>query len=254
MNIVVTNFIVGIPIGLTSIGGAALMTPFLIAFGGVPAVLSVGTDLVFGAVTKIVRAAVHYRQGNVDLRIVKLPAIGSIPGSFLGFFFVHRLERMGVDSNARVRHALGVVLLAVAVIILYRNIFINPEARALPSLRIPALTIAVGALVGFAVGLTSCGERQFASALSRASFSEKCDGHSCDRHLSRCDPDLRPFLFVHHCWAGAIGPHPSAACWIYLWRADRLCDGAHSGTRDAVRIERVIICHRLPANVKEVPS
>ena len=157
MYIVVTSFLVGILIGLTSMGGAALMTPFLVVFAGVPAVLAVGTDLVYGAITKIVGAVVHFRHGNVDLRIVKLLAIGSIPGSLLGFLFVHNLHRFGIDSNAWVRHELGVVLVVVAVIILYRTIFIDPDPKPLAAARVPAMTITVGALVGFAVGLTSVG-------------------------------------------------------------------------------------------------
>ena len=49
------SFLVGILIGLTSMGGAALMAPFLILILGVrPVTAAVGTDLVYGAVTKIV--------------------------------------------------------------------------------------------------------------------------------------------------------------------------------------------------------
>lgn len=157
MTLVLASFIVGILIGLTSMGGAALMTPFLVVFAGVPAVLAVGTDLAYGAITKIVGAVVHYRQGTVDLRIVKLLAIGSIPGSLLGFLFVHSLHRYGIDSDAWVRHALGFVLVLVAVIILYRTVFIDPNPQVLPPGRIPALTIAAGFVVGFAVGMTSVG-------------------------------------------------------------------------------------------------
>lgn len=157
MYIVVASFIVGILIGLTSMGGAALMTPFLVVFAGVPAMLAVGTDLVYGAITKIVGATVHYRQGTVDLRIVKLLAIGSIPGSFLGFLFVHSLHRYGVNSDDWVKHALGVVLVVVAIIVLYRTVVIDKNPSELPPARIPALTIGTGALVGFAVGMTSVG-------------------------------------------------------------------------------------------------
>jgi uncharacterized membrane protein YfcA len=157
MYIVVTSFVVGILIGLTSMGGAALMTPFLVVFAGLPAVLAVGTDLVYGAITRIVGAGLHYRQGNVDLRIVKLLSMGSVPGSILGFLFVHNLHRFGIEGNEWVKHALGVVLVVVAVVVLYRTIFIDKDPRLLPAARVPALTISVGALVGFAVGLTSVG-------------------------------------------------------------------------------------------------
>ena len=64
------SFVVGILVGLTSMGGAALMTPFLILIMGVRPVLAVGTDLVYGAVTKIIGAWVHWRQDTVDLPVV----------------------------------------------------------------------------------------------------------------------------------------------------------------------------------------
>ncbi len=44
------GFAVGVLIGLTGIGGGALMTPFLILVLGKVPVLAVGTDLVYGSV------------------------------------------------------------------------------------------------------------------------------------------------------------------------------------------------------------
>jgi len=49
--LVFMSFGVGILIGLTSMGGAALMAPFLILVIGVRPVTAVGTDLVYGAIT-----------------------------------------------------------------------------------------------------------------------------------------------------------------------------------------------------------
>ncbi|HWT77456.1 MAG TPA: TSUP family transporter, partial [Candidatus Methylomirabilis sp.] len=48
------GFAVGLLVGLTGIGGAALMTPLLILVGGVRPVIAVGTDLAYGAITKAV--------------------------------------------------------------------------------------------------------------------------------------------------------------------------------------------------------
>jgi len=87
------SFCVGMLIGLTSMGGAALMAPFLILVVGVRPVTAVGTDLVYGAVTKIIGAWVHWRQGTVDLPVVKKMATGSIPGGILGASIVIALPR-----------------------------------------------------------------------------------------------------------------------------------------------------------------
>src|SRR5215469_16194234 len=87
------SFGVGILIGLTSMGGAALMAPFLILVVGVRPVTSVGTDLVYGAVTKLVGSWVHLRQGTVDLSVVKKLAWGSLPGGLVGSLVVILLPR-----------------------------------------------------------------------------------------------------------------------------------------------------------------
>src|SRR5215470_12865810 len=96
--LVLMSFCVGVLIGLTSMGGAAIMAPFLILVVGVRPVTAVGTDLVYGAVTKIVGAWVHLRQGTVDLPVVRRLATGSIPGGLLGSLMVILLPR--VTHNA----------------------------------------------------------------------------------------------------------------------------------------------------------
>jgi uncharacterized membrane protein YfcA len=60
--LVLMSFSLGILIGLTSMGGVALMAPFLILVVGVRPVTAVGTDLVYGAVTKIIGCWVHLKQ------------------------------------------------------------------------------------------------------------------------------------------------------------------------------------------------
>src|SRR5690242_1567723 len=97
--IVAMSFVVGILVGLTSMGGAALMTPFLILALGVRPVLAVGTDLVYGAISKCAGAFMHWRQGTVDMQVVKYLALGSIPGSVVGFLLVQKLHHNGVDID-----------------------------------------------------------------------------------------------------------------------------------------------------------
>src|SRR5215470_16270921 len=91
--LILMSFGVGVLIGLTSMGGAALMAPFLILVVGVEPVTAVGTDLVYGAITKIVGAFVHMTQGTVDLPVVRKLATGSIPGGLLGAAIVTSLPR-----------------------------------------------------------------------------------------------------------------------------------------------------------------
>src|SRR3954468_13155112 len=105
--LVLMSFGVGILIGLTSMGGAALMAPLLILVVGVRPVTAVGTDLVYGAVTKIVGAWVHMRQGTVDLPVVKKLATGSIPGGLAGALLVILLPRYTREAEHYVQQAIG---------------------------------------------------------------------------------------------------------------------------------------------------
>ena len=61
---------VGFLIGLTGMGGGALMTPFLLIVMKLNPVLAVGTDLTFAAVTKMVGSIQHRRENNVSFRRV----------------------------------------------------------------------------------------------------------------------------------------------------------------------------------------
>lgn len=155
--IVAMSFLVGTLVGLTSMGGAALMTPFLILAVGVRPVLAVGTDLVYGAISKSAGAYMHWRQGGVDLRVVKYLALGSVPGGAVGFLLVQQLHQNGVDVDYYLRRAIGGVLVVVATLILVRSFTKVPSAPVRVLHYEKPLTIAWGALVGLAVGLTSVG-------------------------------------------------------------------------------------------------
>src|SRR5436309_5865130 len=154
------SFFVGILIGLTSMGGAALMAPFLILVVGIRPVTAVGTDLVYGAVTKIIGAWVHLKQGTVDMPVVKKLATGSIPGGLLGALLVILLPRLTHDAEHYVKKAIGVLLVIVAVVLLVRILRLAPKVT-LSVKRLKFLnekgTVIWGAIVGFCVGATSVG-------------------------------------------------------------------------------------------------
>ncbi|MBI3989357.1 MAG: sulfite exporter TauE/SafE family protein, partial [candidate division NC10 bacterium] len=147
------------------IGGGAVMTPLLILFVGVRPVIAVGTDLAYGAITKAVGALIHYRQKTVQLSIAGFLALGSVPASLLGVALLSWMKRRGgdVQVDAFVSHALGIVLIVVAVSLVarpHRSKKGSVEAGGLwerHPWRRTLLTILLGAGVGFLVGLTSVG-------------------------------------------------------------------------------------------------
>jgi uncharacterized protein len=156
-----TSFAVGLLIGLTGMGGAALMTPFLILVVHVRPTLAVGTDLMYAALTKWTGAWVHWRQGTVDTRLALRLAVGSVPGGILGVLGIAYLKsRHVLIADEFVRRGMGLMLATVAVIMILRAIFDRQLAgnRWLQSERTQRIaTIAWGAFVGVAVGFTSVG-------------------------------------------------------------------------------------------------
>jgi len=153
------SFAVGVLVGLTSMGGAAVVTPFLILFVGLRPVLAIGTDLVYSAFTKLAGAWMHWRQGTVDMHMVLRLALGSVPGGVAGVLLIHWLRTSGMDPDPYLRRAIGVVLLLVASVLLYRALWRNSALNRLnlSSRHHGRIAVVWGAVVGFAVGLTSVG-------------------------------------------------------------------------------------------------
>src|SRR5919197_5688335 len=80
----IAALLVGIVVGITGMGGGALMTPALI-FLGVGHVSSIVTaDLTAAAIYKSGGAAVHWREGSPNLRLAFFLIAGSVPMAFLG--------------------------------------------------------------------------------------------------------------------------------------------------------------------------
>lgn len=152
---------VGFLIGLTGMGGGALMTPALILLGLARPSMAVGTDLVWNALTKGVGSIVHIRQRTVDNQIVKRLAIGSLPGALAGIGLLAFLRHRGVQHEDRlVVLVLGGALVFVA-LALYVRTFIGARLRLPTQAQISSspwwLTSVVGLVVGFLVSITSVG-------------------------------------------------------------------------------------------------
>jgi uncharacterized membrane protein YfcA len=154
-----TGFIVGLLIGLTGIGGGAIMTPFLILVLGTRPLVAVGTDLVYGAVTKAAGAWLHWKQGTVDMRLALRLAAASVPAGVLAVLALQTLPASTDEADAAVQRGLGVVLIIVAVLMAIRlrgDLPLSVPERFRRMLQ-GSGTYVVGALVGALVGFTSVG-------------------------------------------------------------------------------------------------
>jgi uncharacterized membrane protein YfcA len=162
--IVAAGFFVGIVVGLTGMGGGALMTPALIFLGVGNASTVVTADLTAAAVSRSAGALIHARQGSPNLTLAKWLIIGSVPAALVGPWIIHRLAGGSPDSVQRLlMECIGFALLFAAVTYALR-IYVNLRRtrdegrRADPDPRIrPLITLGVGALGGLLVGITSVG-------------------------------------------------------------------------------------------------
>jgi uncharacterized membrane protein YfcA len=155
----VSGFVVGFLIGVTGMGGGSVMTPFLILVVGTRPVVAVGTDLAYGAITKIAGAAMHWRQQTVDFALVRRLASGSVPAGLAAVAVVHLAARFGLDADDAVRRALGAVLVVVACVMLCRALGLirAPFPERWRTVLQGRSTVAAGAIIGALVGFTSVG-------------------------------------------------------------------------------------------------
>ena len=161
LSVLIVSFGVGIVVGLTGMGGGALMTPALI-FLGVNPTVAVANDLVAASVNKSVGAGVHWKHGKPNLRLAGLLMCASVPTAFAGAFITKAVA--GVENQEEfLKHALGVALLFTAstyVVRIYVQLGLvnrgNTIGAADPPLR-PVPTLLVGAVGGLLVGITSVG-------------------------------------------------------------------------------------------------
>jgi uncharacterized membrane protein YfcA len=168
------GFGVGAVVGLTGMGGGALMTPVLVLFFGIPPLAAVSSDLVISAVMKPIGAGVHLRRGTVNKALVGWLCLGSIPSAFGGVLIAKALGH-GEGVQQVVKVALGIaLLLAAAGLVVKSYLALVDRVRrrsargagagfvarsdALESIRVrPFATVLVGVVGGLVVGMTSVG-------------------------------------------------------------------------------------------------
>jgi uncharacterized protein len=161
------GLLVGIIVGLTGMGGGALMTPMLVFFFKADPLTAISSDLVASFVMKPAGALVHLRNSTVNLELVKLLCIGSVPSAFFGAWFIS-LQPRGEELDSLLKTLLGLALITAAAGLVARALFQMWQNRlplgegaarpTRPEVRLrPIPTIALGAIAGFIVGITSVG-------------------------------------------------------------------------------------------------
>lgn len=230
------SFLVAIMVGLTGMGGGALLTPMLMLVFGVPPLAAVSSDLVVSAITKPVGALVHLRRGTVNLRLAGWLSIGSVPSAFLGGLLGWWLGPGSAAQEVTAR-ATGVVLLIAALGVTARTVVIpslrarrsrapvgqaapaagagqedaagaqaRPGAQVTLERQAPAgdslvvrkfPTLLIGIVVGLAVGVTSTGSGTLVIAALAALYPAMAAGRLVGTDLAQAVPMVLAAAVAH---------------------------------------------------------
>jgi uncharacterized protein len=163
------GLLVGLTVGLTGMGGGALMTPLLVLLFKVQPLAAVSSDLVAAVIMKPVGGGVHLRRGTVNFALVRWLMVGSVPAAFAGVLVLRQLGD-GAVVQARIKQALGVALLLAASSIAAKALLQTRRARRAalgmaggesaadrPFQLRPLPTVLIGVVGGLVVGMTSVG-------------------------------------------------------------------------------------------------
>ncbi len=156
----VAGFTVGLLVGLTGVGGGALMTPILILLFGIHPATAVGTDLLYAAATKTAGSLVHGYNRTVDWRVVRHLATGSVPMTVLTIWGLSFINLNGAMAHELIAGALTVALFVTALTLVFRDRIIARYTARLAKLtpaQVDALTVVVGAALGVLVSISSVG-------------------------------------------------------------------------------------------------
>ncbi len=165
------GLVVGLLVGVSGVGGSSLVTPLMILVMGIPPLVAIGTDLAYSVPTKLVGALVHRQQGTIDRRLVTYLCLGGLPAALLGLLTLFTLRAYVplATLNMALQRAVGALLFLVAVLVVLLPLLtrllthkrarrsVAPDGAVSNDSATTARIVALGAVVGFCVSLTSIG-------------------------------------------------------------------------------------------------
>ncbi|OYY03286.1 MAG: hypothetical protein B7Y73_07175, partial [Acidocella sp. 35-58-6] len=157
---VLSGLLVGLLVGLTGVGGGSLMTPLLILVFGIHPATAVGTDLLYASVTKTVGTGVHGFNHNIEWKIVKRLALGSVPATIITIMVLSHVGATGKGMNTLISLVLGIAIIFTAITLLLKGPILRFAIRRNPDFGVTSsttLTIITGVVVGVLVSISSVG-------------------------------------------------------------------------------------------------
>lgn len=158
---VTAGAITGFVVGLTGVGGGALMTPMLLLIFGTAPLTAVGTDLWFAAITKVAITSLHYHDKLIDWAIVRTLWMGSLTASAAALVALRIAPSLAAPASVTAAIGIAICISAVGLVAQpwFRSIgrtLDAPDGTA-PRAYQRYATVVAGALLGVLVTLTSVG-------------------------------------------------------------------------------------------------
>ncbi|NOX96603.1 MAG: sulfite exporter TauE/SafE family protein [Nitrospirae bacterium] len=166
---ILVGFFIGITIGMTGIGGGALVMPALIYILKIPPVPAVGTSLAYAILTRIGGLIEHLRLKTIRKRTGLYFILGSAPAVLLSSQLLNQLSRK-IDPaalNPILQVSIGIVLLITCGALIFETYFLekltgkSSNEHYIPRDKFPLKRkiggICSGIIVGSIVGATSIG-------------------------------------------------------------------------------------------------
>mgnify|MGYP000642047264 FL=1 len=196
---IVAGAAVGFVVGITGIGGGALMTPLLLLFG-FPPNIAVGTDLMYASITKASGVYSHHKQKHVEWKLVKLLALGSIPAALITGYSLQNLFSDSEGYEALIKNSLGFMLLLTAFVVVFRKqlqrITLRSKSASNEKVR-DALTLVMGIVLGILVTLTSVGAGAIGTAVLMLLYPALRSSHVVGTDIAHAVPLTAAAGLVH---------------------------------------------------------
>ena len=197
--------VIGLLVGLTGMGGGALMTPMLVLVFGISPSAAISSDLVAALFMKPIGVAMHWRRGTIQWPIVRWLCYGSVPAAFVGTYVMHLLGS-AKSSEVVLQRILGGALIIGAASIIARSLFKKDTVVGVVRPSRPLATILIGAVGGFMVGLTSVGAGSLILVLLLTIYPQLKNQQLIGTDLTQALPltlaaTLGTFLFGQVSWA-----------------------------------------------------
>lgn len=204
---VISGFAVGLLVGLTGVGGGSLMTPLLTLMFGVSPTVAVGTDLAFASTTKVAGTFAHRFRGTVKWDIVRHLCFGALPAAVVAAIGLKYFGALDKEIAQVIRYSIAGSVLLTVIALLFRGrmqawVIRHPE-RQLQGRNLTITTIAIGAVLGILVTVSSIGAGAIGATLLVLLYPRLSPAEIAGTDIAYAVP-LTAIAAIGHWWLGSI--------------------------------------------------